>query len=86
MQKKLILFAGIFAFSVILNTSCSKDDDNPPAAKTKTQLITAAAWKYEKIEPALAETYIACFKDNTTTFTSDGKTKLNWRNDKPRLR
>ena len=74
MQKKLILFASILAFSVILNSSCSKDDDdNTPAAKTKTQLITAAAWKYEKIEPALAETYIACFKDNTTTFTSDGK-------------
>lgn len=74
MIKRLVSFAGLFTLVAMFNINCSKNDDpEPPAAKTKTELITKASWKYEKIEPALAESYIECFKDNTTTFTADGK-------------
>jgi hypothetical protein len=72
MQKRLIPFLSVLALVAILYTSCSKDDD-PPAAKTKTELITKAAWKYEKIDPAAAQSQIECFIDNITTFTADGK-------------
>lgn len=73
MQKRIILLSGLFSFFLLINSSCSKNDDPAPAAKTKTELITSASWKYDKIDPAVAETYIACFKDNITTFTPDGK-------------
>lgn len=74
MIKRLISFAGLFTLVALLNINCSKDDDpEPPAAKTKKELITTGSWKFEKIEPKLAEAYIACFMDNTTTFTADGK-------------
>ena len=72
MQKKLILLSAIFSFFLLINSSCSKDDDPAPAAKTKKELITTGSWKYEKIDPAIAETYIACFIDNITTFAADG--------------
>jgi hypothetical protein len=73
MQKRFFLLTGLFSL-LILNISCDKDnDDPPPPAKTKTELLTAAPWKYEKIDPAAAETYINCFIDNVVTFTADGK-------------
>ena len=73
MQKKLILLSASSAFFLLINSSCGKDDDPAPSAKTKTELITTGSWKYDKIDPAIAENYITCFKDNITTFTSDGK-------------
>ncbi|HKO78944.1 MAG TPA: lipocalin family protein [Chitinophagaceae bacterium] len=73
MLKRLVTYAGLFALVAMLNINCSKDDDEPPTAKTKTELITTGSWKFDKIDPALAESFITCFKDNTTTFTADGK-------------
>ena len=74
MQKRFFLAVVLIAALQILNTGCSKDnDDDPPAAKTKTELLTTGSWKFEKIDPALAESYIACFTDNTITFSADGK-------------
>lgn len=73
MQKRIILLSALFSFFFLLNSSCSKNDDPALPAKTKTELITSGSWKYDKIDPAIAETYIACFKDNITTFTTDGK-------------
>ena len=74
MQKRLISLASLLLLVAILHINCSKDDDPPaPAPKTKKELITKASWKFEKIEPALAESYIECFKDNITTFLADGK-------------
>lgn len=73
-MKQFILSAVLFSILATVFIGCSKDDnEDPPSPKTKTELITKASWKYEKIEPALAESYITCFKDNTTTFTADGK-------------
>lgn len=74
MIKRLVSFASMLALVATLNINCSKDDDpEPPPAKTKTELISSASWKFEKIDPALADAYITCFKDNTITFTADGK-------------
>jgi hypothetical protein len=74
MMKRLVSFASLFALVATLHISCSKDDDDdPPKALTKTELITKASWKFDKTEPAAADSYITCFKDNTTTFTADGK-------------
>jgi hypothetical protein len=74
MIKRLVSFAGLFSILATLHTSCSKDDnEDPPKALTKTELIAKAAWKFDKIEPKLAESYITCFMDNTTTFMADGK-------------
>lgn len=72
MQKKHTLVALVSLFLAI-GIGCSKNDEDPPPPKTKTELLTAAAWKYDKIDPALAESFITCFKDNTITFTADGK-------------
>jgi len=73
MQKRLISIASFLILVAILHINCGKDDTPPPAAKTKTELISSASWKYDKIDPAIAESYIACFKDNITTFIADGK-------------
>ncbi len=74
MMKRLISFMGLFALVATVHISCSKDDnEDPPKTLTKTELITKASWKFDKIDPALAESYITCFTDNTTTFTADGK-------------
>ena len=74
MMKRLVAFAGLFAALTTVHVSCSKDDkEDPPKPLTKTELITKAAWKFEKIEPALADGLVTCFKDNSTTFTADGK-------------
>lgn len=73
MRKSLVSIASLLLLVAIVNINCSKDEDDPPPAKTKTELISKAAWKFEKIDPALAESYITCFKDNTITFMADGK-------------
>jgi len=73
MRKRLVSIASLLLLVAIVNINCSKDEDDPPPAKTKTELISKAAWKFEKIDPALAESYITCFKDNDITFMADGK-------------
>ena len=78
MLKRLVTYAGLFALVAMLNINCSKDDDEPPTAKTKTELITKATWKFEK---AIAtpggdisnNDLLKCYIDNTITFTSDLK-------------
>jgi len=75
MQKRLILFASIFAFFLILNSSCSKDDDTPPAGKTKTELISQSAWKFSDAKVggvSVAAFLQACQKDNILTFLAAG--------------
>src|SRR5436190_11949529 len=72
MQKKLILLAGIIAFFLFIISSCSKSD-NPPAAKTKTELITLSPWKFDKATASGAgdistNPLLACYTDNIITF------------------
>lgn len=73
MQKRFFLLSALFSL-LVLNICCSKggDDPAPDPPKTKTALLTAASWKYVKIDPTAAEDYIKCFIDNVITFKSDG--------------
>lgn len=80
MINRLISFASLLILAAILNINCSKDEaDPPPSAKTKTELITKAAWKFEKAEEAnlgdVTDQLDDCIKDNTITFTSTANAK-----------
>jgi hypothetical protein len=80
---KILSFLSVVCSLVILG-SCQKDDSSaPPAPKTKTELLSASAWKYNdaKIDTdnngtgdlALpAGTVEPCTTDNTIAFTSNG--------------
>ena len=75
MQKKLILLSAIFSFSLLINSSCSKDDDDAPAAKTKTELITKTTWKFSdaKVGGGSVSAFLqTCQKDNILTFVAAG--------------
>lgn len=58
-------------------SSCGKDE-NPPAPKTKTELLTQGTWKFKSASAAgtdvsnQAPPFNACRKDNILTFTAAG--------------
>lgn len=61
----------LFSFVMI---SCSKDDDTP-AVKTKTELISTSTWKFSTATANgtdVAPLLQACQKDNIITFSSAG--------------
>ncbi len=79
MKKVLFLSLISYSFFLIIN-GCSKKSSS--GGQTKTQLITASAWKYDTagldlngdgtIDEALPDSIIpSCVKDNTLTFNSD---------------
>jgi Lipocalin-like domain len=73
MQKRVILLSGLFSFFLLINSSCSKNDDPAPAVKTKTQLITTGSWKFDKATASGAgdistNPLLACYIDNIITF------------------
>jgi len=75
MQKRLILSTSIFVFFLVLNSSCSKNDDPPPAVKTKTDLITKTTWKFNdaKVSGVSVAAFLQlCQKDNILTFLTAG--------------
>ena len=72
-----------FLSAVLILGSCQKDDSTDPAPKTKTELITLKAWKYNdaKIDtdnngtgdqPIPAGVLEACQTDNNITFVVGG--------------
>jgi hypothetical protein len=76
MQKKIILLSCIFAFFLLINSSCSKNDDSTPTAKTKTELITLSSWKFDKATASGAgdistNPSLACYIDNILAFSSN---------------
>ena len=79
MKKRLISLTSLVILVAILHISCSKEDDAAPAAKTKTELLTKATWKFEKAEAAIfgdiSGNIEDCNKDNTITFTSTANNK-----------
>ena len=74
MKKRLISLTSLVIL-VILHISCSKEGNTPPAAKTKTDLITKASWKFEKATAGVAGDISSaikpCLKDNTITFATN---------------
>lgn len=76
-MKKLLSFAALGLLSASLAfVSCSKDDDdNSPAPKTKTQLITQSTWRFSAATVGGSDVSAflqACQKDNILTFASNG--------------
>jgi hypothetical protein len=76
LPSTLVLFVGSVCF-----TACNKDDDNDKA-KTNTDKITLAAWKYDKASldvnkdgtgdfPVPDSEIEACERDNIITFKAD---------------
>ena len=75
MQKKHFLSVIILSCLLIANTGCSKDDDDNPAPKTKTELITSGTWKFSdaKVNGASVASFLqTCQKDNILSFLAAG--------------
>jgi hypothetical protein len=74
-MNKLIL-ATVLCFTALLFTNCDKDDNpNPPATKTKTELISQGTWKFSTAFAGSTDVsnapQLACFKDNIITFSAN---------------
>jgi hypothetical protein len=81
-MKKLLFYTYLILLWLIpVFTGCNKDDDNNPAPKTKTELLTQTSWKFDKATAGLygdVTAYIdACYKDNIFTFQSSGNGNVN---------
>jgi hypothetical protein len=75
MQKKVSLFILIPLFALAAIAGCSKDDTDTPPAKTKTELITKANWKFSdaKVSGGSVASFLqTCQKDNILTFLATG--------------
>jgi len=60
--------------AALLAVSCGKDDDTP-APKTKTQLLTQATWKFKSATVGgtdYSSSLQACQRDNIYTFVANG--------------
>lgn len=80
-MKKQIYSLIILFTTVSFFASCGKDngDDNPPTAKTKTELISTGTWKFSTATVGgmnVASFIQACQKDNTMTFVATGSGTL----------
>ena len=87
MKNQTLRFA-LIALVPAFILACDKKSDNPPAPpKTKTELITQAAWKFDNAKVGTIDVSAflqACQKDNVVTFASnntgtadEGNTKCN---------
>jgi len=75
MKKQTASLLTYLAAFLFILPSCQKDNDNPPAQKTKTELITQASWKFSSatVSGVDASGYLqACQKDNIYTFVAAG--------------
>jgi hypothetical protein len=75
-HSTLILFPVLIVLSLSF-TGCKKekDGDDTPAPKTKTELITKSAWKFDNAKMAGTDisgnAALACYKDNIMVFKTD---------------
>jgi hypothetical protein len=83
MKRELISLFAAFTMLIVLNTSCDKEDDNNPnpTPKTKTQLISSSPWVFQSATASGTDIsnqpQLACFKDNSVTFTAAGMYTVN---------
>ncbi len=76
MKNKFLSFLFAAALLVVVLPACEKDED-PPAQKTKTDLITQGTWKFSSatVGGMNASAFIqTCQKDNILTFVKVGLT------------
>lgn len=80
-MKKQIFFLSACLSLVILSIPACQKDDNTPAPKTKTQLLTQSSWTFEKATAGafgdVSAQIPACYKDNVFTFVSNGTGNVN---------
>jgi len=75
MKKQIALLIVCSLTILFLLPACQKNDNIPPAAKTKTELISQSTWKFSAatVGGADASAYLqACQKDNIYTFVAAG--------------
>lgn len=75
MKRKILSILALTVTGFFILTGCSKEEDNAPAPKTKTQLLTQATWKFSDITWGgvnYTAQLPACYKDNTLTFAVNG--------------
>jgi hypothetical protein len=75
MKRKILSILFLSVTGLFILPGCSKEEDNAPAPKTKTQLLTQATWKFSTITWGGVDYTAqlpACYKDNTLTFVSNG--------------
>lgn len=75
-MKKHVLFSALLAgFAFLVLSSCGKDDPDPVAPKTKTELITAGSWRFSSATVSgtdVSSFFQTCQKDNVVTFAAAG--------------
>lgn len=75
MRKQLLLTSSILTIAFLIITGCGKEK-NPAPAKTKTELLTQASWKFDKatasgVGDISTNPLLACYVDNTISFASN---------------
>lgn len=80
MQKRILAIVISLSATLFL-ASCTKEDDNTPAPKTKTELITSSPWVFLSASASgvgdISSQVNACLKDNTITFVAGGNLTVN---------
>jgi hypothetical protein len=74
MRKQLLLTSSILAIALLFVTACGKENDAAPA-KTKTQLLSQATWKFSAATVGGTDVSAflqTCQKDNILTFVAAG--------------
>jgi hypothetical protein len=74
MKQQLRFLLVLVSANFFLFSSCNKND-NPPAPKTKTQLLSQGTWKFLSAKVGgtdYSSSLQACQKDNILTFTTAG--------------
>ena len=73
MKKQVTLLIVFIAANFFIYSSCNKNDYNPPAPKTKTQLITQSTWKFKSATVGGSPyTFPSCQTDNILSFSTAG--------------
>jgi hypothetical protein len=75
MKKHYFILSLCLVAVLSILTGCDKKKDDPPAPKTKTELISQSAWKFDNAKAGgtdiSANPMLTCYKDNTMTFSSN---------------
>lgn len=74
MKKLISILLILFAVNFLLSSSCKKNND-PPAAKTKTELLSQGTWKFKSAVVGTTDysnNLQTCQKDNILTFLAAG--------------
>ena len=74
MRKQLAFLNIAFIASILVLSSCQKED-NIPVPKTKTQLLSQSSWRFKNATASgtdISASLPACQKDNIITFAAAG--------------